>query len=982
MAGEVPSSAFVGRAVELHRLDAVLERAGQGSPQVALVAGDAGVGKTRLLLALADRARRRGMRVLMGASVELGDIGLPYLPVVDALRELADDPEEAGLLTGAAMTAPVLGRLLPGIEPAGLTGGDPDQLQVLDAVRAVLVGLAERSPVVLVLEDLHWADRATRDLLAFLVRTLRGGRVALVASYRSDELHRRHPLRPLLAELVRLPAVERLELAPFTRAELDEHLEAVAGAPLSPDRLEDILARSEGNPFYAEQLLAAGAADARVELPATLAEVLLARVQGLSEPAQRVLRVAAVVGRRVPHRLLAGVAGQPEAELEEGLQEAVSARVLTADATTGSYAFRHALLQEAVYGDLLPGEQVRLHAAYARLLAADPDGAAAELAHHCLASHDLVGALAASVRAAEEAEAVLAPAEALRHLANALRLWERVPEPAAGVDRVELTLRAAAAASAAGDPQRAASLAQDAARAAAETADPERAARAYERLGLYLYAAGRVEEALAARAQAVELVPARPPTRLRARVTAAVAMALIDAARPAEARRWCDEALAAARDAGSADEEADVLITQGVIEQYDDPAKACSLFAAARAQAAGVGNPEIELRALYDLAEVSNQLGDLATACAAADEGIEVADRTGLGWSTIAILLRRAQLKAHYRNGDWEECERLLAAVPGLTTLAVAQVVAQGLGVLVARARPDAPLRLRQLVGLAGADPVLDRDVAVWETELAGWQGDLDRARSAIRRGLAAADQVEIFDQALEGAWVAMNGLSVEADRAEQARAAGDTATLADATAAGRALLERVRADAEQALGTALAHDVHVRGRRAKAEAEWTRLEGRSDPARWQAAVEAFSYGNVYAVARCQWRLAEALAAAGDRERATTAARAAHATATGLGAGPLRAALEALARRGRLDLGTGLPAEQRLAGLTPRELEVLRLLVEGRTNRQIAEQLFISGKTASVHVTNLLSKLGVHSRLEAAAMARRLGLEQPAGRER
>ncbi|MFL6102632.1 MAG: ATP-binding protein [Actinomycetes bacterium] len=214
MAGEVPSSALVGRAVELHRLDAVLERAGQGSPQVVLVAGDAGVGKTRLLLALADRARRRGMRVLMGASVELGDIGLPYLPVVDALRELADDPEGAGLLTGAAMTAPVLGRLLPGIEPAGLAGGDLDQLQVLDAVRAVLVGLAERSPVVLVLEDLHWADRATRDLVAFLARTLRSGRVTVAVSYRPDELHRRHPLRPLLAELVRLPAVERWSWPP------------------------------------------------------------------------------------------------------------------------------------------------------------------------------------------------------------------------------------------------------------------------------------------------------------------------------------------------------------------------------------------------------------------------------------------------------------------------------------------------------------------------------------------------------------------------------------------------------------------------------------------------------------------------------------------------------------------------------------------------------------------------------------------------
>ena len=980
MAGEFPSSAFIGRAVELGQLDAVLDRAGQGRPQVVLVAGDAGVGKTRLLLALADRARRRGMRVLSGGCVELGDIGLPYLPVVDALRELADDPEEAGLLAGAAMTAPGLGRLLPGIEPAGPAGDDLDQLQVLDALRAVLVGLSERSPVLLVLEDLHWADRATRDLVAFLARTLRSGRVTLAVSYRSDELHRRHPLRPLLAELVRLPAVERLELAPFTRAELAEHLEAIAGAPLPAEQVEAIHARSEGNPFYAEQLLAAGAGDAHVELPATLAEVLLARVQGLSEPAQQVLRVAAVAGRRVPHRLLAGVAGQPEADLEQGLHEAVGAGVLTSDAATGSYTFRHALLQEAVYGDLLPGQQVRLHAAYARLLAADPGGAAAELAHHCLASHDLVGALAASVRAAEEAEAVLAPAESLRHRSNALRLWERVPEPAAvaGMDRVELTLRAAAAASAAGDLQRAASLARD----AGATADPARAASANERLGLYLYIAGRAEEALAARAQAVELVPAQPPTRLRARVTAAVAMALVDARRPAEARRWCDEALAAARGAGSADDEADVLITLGMIEQYDDPAKACSLFAAARAQAAGAGNPEIELRALYDLAEVSNQLGDLATACAASDEGAELAERTGLGWSGVALFVRRTQFRARYRTGDWDECERLLAAVPELTTLAVAEVVAQGLGVLVARARPDAPVRLRRLVGLAGADPVLDRDVAVWEAELASWQGDLGRARSAIRRGLVAADADELLDQALEGAWVAMNGLSVEADRAEQARATGDDATLADATEVGRALLERVRADAEQARGTHLAHDVHVRGRHAKAEAEWTRLQGRSDPARWQAAVDAFSYGHVYAVARCQWRLAEALAGAGDRDQATTAARAAHATATRLGAAPLQAALEALARRGRLDLGVALPAQPTLAGLTPRELEVLRLLVAGRSNRQIAEELFISTKTASVHVTNLLAKLGVHSRLEAAAMARRLGLEQPAGLER
>jgi predicted ATPase len=650
MAGEFQSATFIGRAVESRRLDALLERAEQGSPQVVLLAGDAGIGKTRLLLALADRARQRGTRVLMGASVELGDIGLAYLPVVDALRELADDPEDARLLAGAAMTAPGLGRLLPGIEPAGLPGDGLDQLQVLDAVRAVLVGLAERSPVLLVLEDLHWADRATRDLVAFLARTLRSGRVTLAVSYRSDELHRRHPLRPLLAELVRLPVVERLELAPFTRSELAEHLEALVGAPLPAEQVEGIYARSEGNPFYAEQLLAARADDARAELPATLAEVLLARVQGLSEPAQRVLRVAAVAGRRVPHRLLGEVAGLPEGDLDQGLHEAVDAGVLATDAATGGYAFRHALLQEAVYGDLLPGEQVRLHAAYARLLAADPDGAAAELAHHCLASHDLAGALAASVRAAEQAEVVLAPAEALRHLSNTLRLWERVPEPTATarVERVELTLRAAAAASAAGEHQRAASLAQDAAATAGATEDLAQAARAYERLGAYLFDAGRIEEALGARAQAVELVPAQPPTRLRARVTAAMAQALVNARRRDDARRWCDEALAAARGAGSAADEADVLITLGMIEQNLDPANARSLFAAARAQAAGPGDLEIELRALYDDAEVGRQLGDLASAKAGFDEGAGMAQRSGLGWSRFGIFLRRGQLAVRY----------------------------------------------------------------------------------------------------------------------------------------------------------------------------------------------------------------------------------------------------------------------------------------------------------------------------------------------
>jgi DNA-binding CsgD family transcriptional regulator len=986
------SSRFVGRAEELARLLAALERAEHGQPAMVVVAGDAGVGKTRLLAEFADRARQRGARVLVGGCVELGDIGLAYLPVVDALRGLADDPAEAELLAEAATTAPGLGRLLPGIRQAGLAVAQAndglDQLQVFDAVRALLLRRSQQSPVVVVvvvLEDLHWADRSTRDLLVFLARTLRSGRVMLVGSYRSDELHRRHPLRPLLAELVRLSSVERLELAPFSRAELTEHLEAITGVRLPADRVERIYARSEGNPFYAEQLLAAevDAGAAEVALPPTLTDVLLARVQALTEPAQQVLGVAAVAGRRVPHRLLAEVARWPEADLEQGLREAIGAGVLVADRTSGTYVFRHALLQEAIYGELLPSEQVRLHAAYARLLTAEPGGAAAELAHHCLASNDLVGALAASVRAAEDAAAVLAPAETLRHLGTALKLWGRVPDPAGvtGTNWMELTLRAAAAARAAGDRPRAVALAQNAAATTDATADPGRAAHGYERLGQYLLEAGRFQDGLGARARAVELVPAQPPTPLRARVTAAMAQALIIVGQRDEARCWCEEALAVARAVGSAEDEADILITLGLIEHGEDPATARSLYVTARDRAVDAGNLEIEARALLDLAWLEFGLGNLAATRAVFDEGAELADRTGRGWSHFGLTMRRGQCYVRYEAGDWDECERLAAAVPDLvTSLAVAELAAAALHVEVGRGRVTAPRRLRNLGALAGLDFSTAVEVAGLEAELATWQGDLDRASSAVERALAIFNGGAFeASQNMDLTPTCAVGLAVQADRAARARGAGGATALADAIADGQVLLQRARADVEQAkrMGHVYAHDVYVAACLAKAEAEWTRLQGHSDPHAWQAAVEAFSYGHVYEVARCQRRLAEALLGAGDRERATVAAQAAHHTAVRLGAEPLQGALEALARRGRLDLGVGLPAERSLAGLTPRELEVLRLLVEGRSNRQIAETLFISGKTVSVHVTSILTKLGVHSRLEAAARARDLGLDRP-----
>jgi DNA-binding CsgD family transcriptional regulator/tetratricopeptide (TPR) repeat protein len=973
---------FVGRAEELGRLVAVLERAEKGQPAVGLVAGDAGVGKTRLLTELAGRAQQRDARVLVGGCLELGDVGLPYVPFIDAFRDLGAHPGEAGLIAPMARALPSLGRLLPKVgeelAPAPLAGGGFEQLQLFDGVLSLLERLSELAPVLLVVEDLHWADRSTRDLLAFLVRTLRTGRVALVGSYRSDELHRRHPLRPLLAELVRVPDLERVDLSPFSRAELTEHLQAVAGEPVPAASVERILARSEGNAFFAEELVAAGAVRADVGLPEALADLLLGRIEGLSELAQEILKVAAVAGRRVGHQLLAAAAGRPEPELERGLREAVASQVLVADPATESYRFRHALLQEAVYGDLLPGERSRLHATYARLLAGD--GPAAELAWHCLASHDLPAALAALVRAADDATAVSAPAEAYRHLTQAIDLWDRVPDAAAvaGVDRVGLLLCAAEAASSSGEFRQAVSLTREAADAIDDTADPARAAIAHERLGHYLldvWSEKTDDEMLAANWRAVELVPAEPPTPLRARVAAGLARALLIVRGHDEARRWCDEALAVARATGSGDDETHALVTLASIEHYHgDIAKGRELLHDAIARAAAAGNRFLELRAIHNLGTLESDDGRLDAARDAYDRGAELAERSGLSWSSFGIDTRVLRCIAHYMAGDWDRAERLAAAVDD-RSVAAAGLSAATLYVEVGRGRPQAAERVERLRALRD-DPWVAYLAGGCGIDLARWQGDLDRARE-----LALATTAKVAAGAdpwvLSLIWPAALGLAAEADRAERARAAGDEPGVADASAVGHELLEQARTTLAKALELGRQVGPEARAWLTRAEAEWTRLEGRPDPGRWAAAVDGFGYGYVYEQARSRWRLAEALLAYGRRDEAQDAARAAHAAAVRLRAEPLRAELEALGRRGRLDLGPDAtkPPGADAAGLTPRELEVLRLVAAGRSNGQIAETLFISRKTASVHVSNILAKLGVHTRTEAAATAHRLGLD-------
>lgn len=943
---------------------------------MALVGGDAGVGKTRLLSEVAERARSRGARVLIGSCMEAGDVGLPYVPFLDAFHDLGSSSEEAELVDKVVEGAPTLARIVPSRPGPRETPAQQDefrQIELFGGVLSVLARLSEAMPVLLVIEDIHWADRSTRDLIRFLVRSLRNERVALFASYRSDELHRRHPLRPLLAELVRIPDVERIELAPFSREELADYLEGLVGERVGAAVVDRILARSEGNAFFAEELVAAGGVESDVVLPEALADVLRERIEGLSHAAQDLVKVAAVAGRRVSHSLLVAATGHPEPEVEAALREAIAAQVMVPEADGQSYRFRHALLQEAVYGDLLPGERTRLHGTYAGLLT--EYGPAAELAHHSLASHDLQGGLQALVRAADEANAVSAPAEALAHLTQALELWSRVPNAAdvAGVGLSSILLRAAAAAGDSGEFRRAVALAEEAVSVIDPHDDPLKAAEAYAQLGEHLYQAGE-EASISSVARAVELVPRDPPTPLRARVTAGLARALAGSSRYDEAQVWCDEALEVSRRVDAAEQETHALITLSVLESRRDRADAArSLLHRARRRAADIAARTLEVRAQYTLGALELDVGNLLAACDELDAAVAMAEAVGLAWSQYGINAAVLRIFAYYAAGKWDDAERLAGAIddrlPGAGPPSAAALFVE-----VGRGRPGAEERLARLQPGSTDD--------VWVAYLAGgcgadlalWKAD---ASSARQRARSALDLLDASDEPweLSAIWPAALGVAAEAEHADRARAVVDEKAVAHARAAGQALLDRCRTVAARARSVGRQIGPEALAWLARAEAEWTRVGGRPEPALWAAAAEAFSYGYVYEEARCRWRLAEALLAAGRRDAAADPARAAHQAAVQLGAEPLRERVEALARRGRLDIGTSVSTPEGVAGLTPRELEVLRLVADGRSNQDIADALYISRKTASVHVSNILTKLGVQNRVEAAAAARRLGLD-------
>ncbi|MGB6453373.1 MAG: AAA family ATPase, partial [Streptosporangiaceae bacterium] len=764
---------FVGRAAELGRMRELLGDAEAGQPVVMLVSGDAGVGKTRLISELAAHAAGRGFAVLSGRCAELADT-VPYLPLADAVRGAARGP-----LADAVASRPVLARLLPDQEitrPAGDLPGVAQQ-QLFGAVLGMLTELAAASPVLLVLEDLHWADRSTRDLVTFLSRVLRSERVALVLSYRTDDMHRGHPLRPVLGELQRLPTVTVIGVGPLDPVAMAQHLTQLSEGRLDAVGIDALIRRAEGNAYYAEELLAASASGR--ELPAGLADLLVARLAGLGAHAQQVLRAAAVAGRRIHDDLVMDASGLAPADYEGAVREAVTRQLLVPDGGAG-LAFRHALLREAIYNDLLPQERTRLHARLAELMTERAgEGTAAELAGHCLASHDIPGAFAASVQAGLEAWRLAAPADAHRHFDQALSLWERVDDPTglSGLSRGRLAYRSALSAADAGLVDVAVTrlrrlmteLRQD------PDTDPRLLTRVMERLSFFLLDIDADAEAVAVASAAVDVLPPDPPSAERAAALATHARTLLSLADPGSAGTRAGEADAAAAAANAPWLQADALATlSAVAERAGRPDEAEALLVKALDLVGDTDMPGVDLRVRNFLARLRLESGDLAGAAAAAHVGVERAARAGLSLAPSGLDLRYLHYLAHVADGSWEHARDLADEFPvRVTNVAEARLSAMALFTDVATGGDRVAERRAWLEPYLASDQMTRYIATGLFAEDAYWAGDLAGAVTATHATIEAATAWAGGTDTAQLIRPAAIGVGALADQARLARAAG-----------------------------------------------------------------------------------------------------------------------------------------------------------------------------------------------------------------
>lgn len=1002
------SPVFVGRSTELDTLNTALTRAAT-EPQALLVAGEAGVGKTRLVEEFAAAARRRGAIVALGGCVEIGADGLPFAPFSTALRQLRRElPDQ--LAAAASGQEEELARLLPEIGTAAreVRRDEQGMARLFELTARLLERVTAEHTVVLALEDLHWADASTRHLLAYLFRTLRTGRLVLLATYRSDDIHRRHPLRPLLAELDRLRTVQRVELGRFNREEVHRQIAGIIAREPDADRVDDIFERSDGNAFFVEELAVASDEGCCTGLTDSLRDLLLVRVEGLPESAQRVARIVAEGGSTVEDRLLAAVARLTEDDLIEALRAAVNASILTPAPDRDGYRFRHSLVREAVSDDLLPGERSRLNRRYAEALEADPtlvpaDERVTRLASYWYHAHDAAKALPAVLDASVEARRRHAYSEQLGLLDRAMELWDAVPDAVRATLRpldyaevyppplpegrggtpsgcdpettplryLDLMAEAAVAGRLCGERERSMKITKRALRLLDEDPDPLRAAWFWVQRSRLTQALAR-GDGWAELGTAQELVRGLPPSEVHAEVLASAASwSMLHEPGP-DAMAAAERAVEYARMVGAHDIELNARLTLGglMVDAGDIDTGLAEMYGV-KDRATELGMDMVVARAHVNLPSVLEGVGRSEEAAGLLHEGVHITRRLGLldsegwVWGNLAESL--------HTLGRWDEAARAAANAQRLEQSAKPRAGGSMRLAYLAYDRGDMAEAARRLADartfFGTHDPMPQYALPMkWVAiGIAAAEGRLADARTEL---LTALDTGLPPGTQRYGWPLLLAATTAEAD-----------AHGAPATEPGRPeILDRIRA-AARTLATGVpvweAYDLWLR-------AELLRAEGRTAPDAWSAAVAAVEpLERPYDLARVRFRLAEALLATGagddERARATGLLRLVTAVADHLGAAPLARSATLLAQRARLALPAATREQAPAApadalGLTSRERDVLRLVAAGHTNRRIAEALFISPKTASVHVSNILAKLGVSGRGEAAAVAHRLGL--------
>lgn len=984
MARRVTSPVLVGRSQLVEQLDAAVRASVAGQPRHAVIGGEAGVGKTRLLAEMRQPAEVAGARVLQGGCVSMGAEGLPFAPYTEIIRTLVAEDGAVVVAAAAGRAVSDLARIVPAL---AADDAAPDQelwaqTRLYEALLDLFRHLAQRQPLVLQLEDLHWADAGTLAATSYLLRAIRDEPITVVATFRADEVTRKHPIRAWLAEVGRDANVERIELEPLDGSDVASLISHILGEELQDREVQEIQRRSDGNPFFVEELLCCRTAYGGT-LPASLRDVLLSRIDALPDAAQHLLGAAAVGGREVEHHMLVAVAGAADGAAD--LRVLVdSGLLLPTQALDGddAYAFRHALLREVVYDEMLPTERRRLHHSWGEYLAehrARGDKAAylVQLAHHWREGRD-ARALAASIAAGDAAMESFSYEVAASEYDAALLLWDEGSEATSGIDHVEMLERTARAAYMSMRNRRAVAACREALDELG-SGDASRRTMLQILLGRVLWVMGDWGTSTGAYEEALRIAPIGTPI-VRARALAGLGQVYMLHARLDEARPLLEEAIGLARENGVRDLEGHGLNSLGVVlAGLGETSTANESIETALGIALELGIPDDIGRAYVNRAEIESWSGFPDRAVETSLEGVRVCTEWGVS-SSYGAYIGHGGVSFAFEIGDWDQAASFMAETDRLGSNTEGNEVYRASYLMEYLACTDHPAfqpTWRRTQQLTVGRPTSDNYGLLI-------QGGIEHAAFAGRHDEAvriAWDGIERIGESESPLRLAELARVVAWPLAEIGRAAhlaGDEAAKAEVDQGMDRLLDmattwqRSSMDPTDRLARLFELDV------AQIGAERARIEGADTARVWGSLASAWAdFGRPFRSAMARWREAAAAEADGDRDAAAVALREAHRVASELGAKPLLVHLETMARRLRVRLGSGpatSPSPDRAYGLTPREMEVLNEVAAGHTNREIAQDLFISESTAGVHVSNILGKLGVSTRTEAARVALDQGL--------